>query len=453
MPGGLIQLTASGAQNLLLNGNPSVSFFKKVYKTHTNFAMESMSVVFNKNYIMFKEKTELIAKIKRNADLVQDVYFCFEIPDIKKRILRDEFNNIIGDDFRFVKNLGESIIEEYFIYIGGTVIDKQYGEWLHIWNELSIQTSKRYGYDKLIGNVPDNYIPDPFNRLDNGVIQIPKQKVYVPLKFWFNRNPGLALPLIALQYHEVEIHIVLRPLTEIYTLNGIVPRNWNQDGSYYFESERVIINPYLDVNYIFLDTMERKHFAQNTQEYLIEQVQRFVFPNIAKHTITDLPLQNPVKEIIWNFKRNDVSNSNRWYDLTDYNYKVFTKSDSTTKNSVEKDTVIFKDKEILVKAKILLNGMERFEEKDAAYFNLIQPYQYHSVIPKIGIYVYSFSLYPENFQPSGACNMSRIKKVQLNTETISVPTEENYGYDLTVYVTNYNFLRITSGLGGLAFTW
>ena len=144
MPGGLIQLTANGAQNILLNGNPSVSFFKKVYKTHTNFAMESMHVTCNKNYIHFKDKTELIAKLKRNGDLIQDIYFCFEIPEIKKVIKKNLNGNIIGDDFRFVKNLGESIIDEYFIYIGGSVVDKQYGEWIHIWNELSIQTSKRY---------------------------------------------------------------------------------------------------------------------------------------------------------------------------------------------------------------------------------------------------------------------------------------------------------------------
>lgn len=449
MPGGLIQLTASGAQNLLLNGNPSVSFFKKVYKTHTNFAMESMHIVFNKNYILFNDRTEMIAKIKRNGDLIQDVYFCFEIPTIKKRIVKDDLGKVVGDDFRFVKNFGESIIEEYFIYIGGTVIDKQYGEWLHIWNELSIPTSKRYGYDKLIGNIPDLYIPDPFNRVPDGATQIIGTKVYVPLKFWFNKNPGLALPLIALQYHEVEMHVVLRPLCEVYTLNNKKPMDWHTEGAPYFGGstyERVIINPVLDVNYIFLDTFERTHFAKTTQEYLIEQIQKFSYPNVTKNATFDLPLQNPVKEIIWNLKRSDVSSTNRWYDMVDYDYTVESDSPDAFVASIN-------SREILKNARILLNGMERFEVRDAAYFNLIQPYQHHSVVPKEGLYVYSFSLYPESFQPSGACNMSRIKKVQLQTEVIPLPKNATYTYDLTIFVVNYNFLRITSGLGGLAFTW
>lgn len=451
MPGGLIQLTANGAQNILLNGNPSVSFFKKVYKTHTNFAMESMHVTCNKNYIHFKDKTELIAKLKRNGDLIQDIYFCFEIPEIKKVIKKNLNGNIIGDDFRFVKNLGESIIDEYFIYIGGSVVDKQYGEWIHIWNELSIQTSKRYGYDKLIGNVPDLYLPDSFNRLLMNEVQITQQKIYVPLKFWFNRNPGLALPLLALQYHEVEIHIVLRPLSEVYTINNLSPTNWIEHGTPYFGvSEKINISPYLDINYIFLDSFERKFFAQNTHEYLIEQIQRFTFSNIARNSISDLPLQNPVKEIIWNFKRSDVSKSNRWYDMTDYDFRE-KKVIEDEKGNVEIVEVI-KDKEILKNAKLLLNGMDRFEEKDAPYFNLIQPYQHHTVIPKAGIYVYSFSLYPESFQPSGACNMSRINKVQLKTEICQLPSDAEYTYDLTIYVINYNFLRVTSGLGGLAFS-
>lgn len=452
MPGGLIQLIASGAQNILLNGNPSVSFFKKVYKTYTNFAMESMKVTCNKNYIHFKEKTELIAKLKRNGDLIQDIYFCFEIPEIKKVIKKNLDGHIIGDDFRFVKNFGENIIDEYFIYIGGTIVDKQYGEWLHIWNELSIETSKRYGYDRLIGNIPDLYLPDPFNRLSINEVQIEQQKIYVPLKFWFNRNPGLALPLLALQYHEVEIHVILKPLSSIYTINGKNPINWVDDGLPYFGvSEKLNINPYLDINYIFLDTFERNFFAKNTHEYLIEQNQRFTFPGIVRNAITDLPLQNPVKEIIWNFKRSDVSENNRWYDMTDYNYitKNMVSDESDNKIEITRN----KDKEILKHAKLMLNGMDRFEEKDSAYFNLIQPYQHHSVIPKAGIYVYSFSLYPESFQPSGACNMSRIKKVQLKTETIPLPIDATYKYDLTIYVVSYNFLRITSGLGGLAFSW
>ena len=451
MPGGLIQLVAFGAQNFLLNGNPSVSFFKKVYKTHTHFAMESMKVVFNKNYVKFKEKTTLVSKIKRNADLIQDVYFVFEIPNIPKVIKRNDSGVVVGDDFRFVKNLGEVIVEEYFIYIGGTVVNRQYGEWMHIWNELSIPTSKRYGYDKLIGNVPDLYIPDAFNRLKHNDIQIEGRKVYVPLKFWFNRNPGLALPLVALQYHEVEIHIVLRPLADVYTINGDKPTNWSMHGEPYFKTtDTVPINPYLEINYIFLDEQERKHFATNNQDYLIEQVTQLNITNISRFNIADLMIQNPVKEIVWVLSRTDAADHNKWFDFTDYNYvdRVTNTDDDGNETTVTRT----RDLEILQSAKFIFNGVDRFEEKDRAYFNLIQPYQHHSVMPKTGIYVYSFSLYPESFQPSGSCNMSRLKSIQIKTDIIKLPPEATYTYDMRLYVISYNFLRITAGLGGLAFT-
>jgi hypothetical protein len=446
MPGGLIQLVAFGAQNILLNGNPSVSFFKKVYKTHTNFSMESMRVSFNRNVINFNESSTLISKVNRNADLIQDVYFSFEIPTIKKRIKKNADENIIGEDFRFVKNLGETIIENYFIYIGGSIVDTQYGEWLHIWNELSIESSKRYGYDKLIGNIPEIYLPDPFNRLPNGAIQVEKRRLYVPLKFWFNRNPGLALPLIALQYHEVEIHVVLRPYKEIFTIGELQPTAWAD----YFESASLNINPHLEVNYIFLDTFERNYFATNAQDYLVEQIVKIPILNINKFATSELTLQNPVKEMIWVFKRNDVDETNNWFEYVDNDYE-------DTRDYINQDgtcgcTHYKREKEIMVNGKFIFNGIDRFEEKDASYFNLIQPYQHHTVIPKAGVYVYSFSLYPENFQPSGSCNMSRINKIQLQSERIPIPPNVDYKYDLFVYVVNYNFLRITAGLAGLAFS-
>ena len=199
MPGGLLQLVAYGAQNFYLNGNPSLSFFKKIYKTHTNFSTESIKLNFNRTTLNFDTKTNLICKIDRNGDMIQDMYFVFKLPSIKKHKCDDDKFEI----FNFVKNLGECIIDNCYLNIGGNIIDKQYGEWMHIWNELSIQASKRYGYDKLIGNVPELYSPDDNDFIEENKIQIYGRKVYVPLKFWFNKNPGLALPLISLQYHKL----------------------------------------------------------------------------------------------------------------------------------------------------------------------------------------------------------------------------------------------------------
>jgi|TARA_B110000114_G_scaffold121485_1_gene127282 hypothetical protein len=435
MPGGLIQLVAYGAQNVFLNGNPTISFFKKVYKTHTNFSTESMKVIFNKNYLNFGQSTHLICKISRNADLIQEIYFSFTIPDVKK-IKRTPGG---GEVFKFVKNLGEVMIDNYKIYIGGTLIDTQYGEWLHIWNELSVESSKKYGYDKLIGNIPELYMPDNYSRLEDGDIQVHKRRLYVPLKFWFNKNPGLALPLIALQYHEIEVHLEIRPYKELFTINNNAPQEWEN----YFDSDKLNIDPYLEVNYVFLDSTERNFFAVNSQDYLIEQVVRIKFDKVKEFDMNTLSLQNPVKEIIWVFSRDDNHITNKWFEYTDYAYTDTTNCNDTCSNQIER--------EILKSATFMFNGIERFEEKDSSYFNLVQPYQHHTVVPPPGIYVYSFSLFPEQFQPSGACNMSRINKIELKTSVIP-PSDANYNYSMDVYIVNYNFLRVTGGLGGLAYS-
>ena len=206
MPGGLIQLVAYGAQNIYLNGNPKLSFFKKVYKTHTNFSMESIRINVSKNIINFHESTTISARLDRNADMINNMYFVFSLPTIFK--FTDEKN--VKEKFNFVRNIGEMIIDNCYINIGGNIIDKQYGEWMHIWNELSIFASKRYGYDKLIGNVPELYSPDDHGFYEKNDVQIYKRKIYVPLKFWFNKTPGLALPLISMQYHQVDIVFELR---------------------------------------------------------------------------------------------------------------------------------------------------------------------------------------------------------------------------------------------------
>lgn len=425
MPGGLLQLVAFGAQNLYLNGNPSLSFFKKVYKTHTNFACESIKINFNKNELDYNESTHLIAKIGRNADLVNEMYFIFTIPEIRKRG---------KNTFQFVENLGETIIEEYYIYIGGNIIDKQYGEWLHIWSELSLNSNKRYGYEKMTGNVHEIYRPDNFHHINDGDIQVDSRKIIVPLKFWFNKLPGLSLPLIALQYHEIELHVILRPMKELVLENGMRI----DDHTRYFAKRKLDISPYIECNYVFLDTEERTFFAKNSLDYLIEQVIRIPFYNLQSNNILDLVLQNPVKEIIWVVSRNDRQRTNSWFEFGDDKYDV--KGDGSDLRSTE----------VLRTAKLTFNGLDRIEEKDHTYFNLIQPYQHHTVIPKPGIYVYSFSLNPEEFQPSGSCNMSRLNKIQLHVNLKS-PSNTDYKYDAHVYVTNHNFLRVTAGLAGVAF--
>ena len=177
--------------------------------------------------------------------------------------------------------------------------------------------------------------------------------------------------------------------------------------------------------------------------HLIDQISQINFYNINQHSTFELPLHNPVSEIIWVLSRNDKNDYNKWFEFIDWDFNNVTSSNDTCGT-----TIISSEKEILETAKLIFNGHDRFEEKDKHYFNLVQPYQHHTAMPKEGVYVYSFALNPENFQPSGACNMSAINRVELKT-TVLNPTQ--YKYDITIYAINKNIIRITAGLGGLVY--
>jgi hypothetical protein len=243
--------------------------------------------------------------------------------------------------------------------------------------------------------------------------------LYVPLQFFFCRYHGLALPLIALQYHEVKINLEFRPKAECY-MGDEVP------GS--------LVNASLYVDYIYLDVDERRKYAQLPHEYLIEQLQFTGAESLsATSNKVRLNFNHPVKELVWaaqldtrvaTASNTDTGNVNQWTNWLDAS------SVNLTSN-----------------AKLQLNGHDRFSQRDGTYFNLVQPYQHHTRIPdSAGVNVYSFALKPEDHQPSGSCNFSRIDTVTLQlTQTTSA------AHKLRVYATNYNVLRIISGMGGLAY--
>ena len=458
MGGGIIQLVAYGQNNIYLTGSPQITHFKSVYKTHSNFSMESIPVNFNRTDANLTSTTTLIAKIDRNADLVGQVYFSFVLPDI------------ISDNlwrFRWVENFAEVLINEVYITIGGNKIDTQNGEFIHIMNMLTYGTDKREVYNKMIGNVdeftnPENYFYT--RRYKNAVPMqhrvgneypassnphypsIRSRRFYLPLTFWFNRDLANALPIISLQYSDVQIVVTLNPIIHIfklfYTQYGI-PNFYSPDvtnpshelsnfvtnGNQTFMNTTSIldIKANLEVNYIFLDNKERNFFAFKPVEYLINQVRVIPFTHLSNLNTLELVLSNPVKEIIWVCKRNDMVQWNTWFDYTD------------------------KSRNIMTSATILFNGMERLKEKSWEYFSYLQPFQHHTGgSAKEGIYLYSFSINPEEFQPSGSCNMSKINKIQINMNC-NMPTNQYYDFWATFYVTNYNILKISNGMGGTVF--
>jgi hypothetical protein len=422
MGGGLMQLVAYGAQDIYLTGNPQITFFKVVYRRHTNFAVESIEQTFNGQADFGKRVT---ATISRNGDLIQQMYLEVVLPDIG------------SGSYTWTYGVGNAMIKQAEIEIGGQLIDRQYGEWMDIWTELTVPAGKRAGYDNMVGNTK----PSDNTNQTGGLLANIANRLYVPFQFWFNRNPGLALPLIALQYHEVKLNLELRPITDLSNTADITSGN--------------LVSCKLYVDYVYLDTDERRRFAQVSHEYLIEQVQ-FTGSESVKSTDTTknvtLNFNHPVKELVWVHvtaihATSGYSTGNRWLNFSGSNGSY---------------TGSFKS------GLLQLNGHDRFSVRYADYFRKVQNYEHHTRVPRVSgdldsadnraqyIYSYSFALSPEEHQPSGTCNFSRIDNavLQLGYGTDTQTNISNLGADanLLVYAVNYNVLRIMSGMGGLAYS-
>jgi hypothetical protein len=444
MGGGLLQLVAYGAQDVYLTGNPQITFFKVAYRRHTNFALEAIEQTFNGTSVFGSRVT---CQITRNGDLINRVYFVGTVTNTNSVNTAASQNN---NSVALVPYFGLKLLKTIELEIGGQRIDKHYSEWLYIWNELSLPIGKRDGYKLMVGG-------DKYNRsilLD----ATESYSVYVPLEFWFCRNVGLALPLIALQYHEVKINI------EFETVSNMIDTGYNYTNKafsmYTGESTPLALgtatelvnvqfrggsnialtNAALWVDYIFLDTDERRRFAQLSHEYLIEQLQFTGADTITGSTQNSLKsirmnFNHPCKELIWVVKPTPAIRTGvslYWNNFTD---------------RIEDNQYVLSKNPVTL-AKIQLNGNDRFAERKGSYFSYVQPYQHHEHTPSIynnGINVYSFAIKPEEHQPSGTLNMSRIDSAVLSIASSVSGT-------IYIYTVNYNVLRILSGMGGLAYS-
>jgi hypothetical protein len=411
MGGGLMQLVAYGAQDVFLTGNPQISFFKVVYRRHTNFAMESIAQTFNGS-VGYGNKVS--TTISRNGDLVTNMWL--EV--------------LVSDTGNCCNSFGHSLIDYVELEIGGQRIDKHYGEWMEIWSELTLPEEKRQGFKEMIGrrDAYSSEIPCPV--IDNNTL-------YIPLQFFFCRNPGLALPLIALQYHEVKINVQFRGKDAMQSLTSAAGLPPSFSCSLY-------------VDYVYLDTEERRRFAQMTHEYLIEQLQ-FTGVETGESKNVRLNFNHPVKELVWvyrsqynepmNFRNNSTATLSNKEGGNYIGYGNISENNAWIDPSFDAD-------DWFEKCKLQLNGHDRFSERGSSYFRLVQPYQHHTRVPSKNVYVYSFGLNPEAHQPSGTCNFSRLDNVTLQftgTKGLAADT-------LLVYAVNYNVLRIMSGMGGLAYS-
>ena len=364
MGGGLMQLVAYGAQDIYLTGNPQITFFKVVYRRHTNFAMEAIEQTFNGSVGLGNRVT---CTVSRNGDLVHRMWLQ---------------GTVLGTTTASL-NAGHALVSEVELEIGGQKIDKHYGDWLEAWSQLSMPAGHLSGYQTLT--------------LDN-ISTAATHSFYVPLQFWFCRNPGLALPLIALQYHEVKVNLTFGSPANLNASPALTCALW--------------------VDYIYLDTDERRRFAQVSHEYLIEQVQFTGDETVASGSNNiRLNFNHPVKELVWvQYATGDT------LALAD----VYQGAGSTN-------------------MKLQLNGHDRFAARPALYFTHVQPFQHHTRIPAGEVFCYSFALKPEEHQPSGTCNFSRIDNATLTMGAAAAGVAK-------IFAVNYNVLRVMSGMGGLAYS-
>ena len=408
MGGGLLQLVAYGAQDVYLTGNPQITFFKVVYRRHTNFALESIQQTFNGSVGYGSRVT---ATISRNGDLISRAYLVLGVGSSAVTKLCPYF--------------GLRAIKHAEVEIGGQRIDKHYSDWMYIWNELSMPVGKKEGYFEMIGGAGGN---------------LKVKSLYVPLEFWFCRNIGLALPLIGLQYHEVKINIQFEEALNVLNTGATA-------------SDAGTLTAALWVDYIYLDTDERRKFAQSSHEYLIEQLQ-FTGRESASNKIK-LNFNHPVKELVWvvHDPNNTPATANaNWFNYTS-DQTVVTANGNNGNTYVELCDSLGPSgiaKNGVTQGKLILNGNDRFYARDGRYFNLVQPYQHHENVPNnAGINVYSFALKPEEHQPSGSLNMSRIDTAVLDLQYEGSTTLNK---QVSIFAVNYNVLRILSGMGGIAYS-
>ena len=407
MGGGLMQLVAYGAQDIYLTGNPQITFFKVVYRRHTNFSMESIQQTWAGKLNSSTGAGRVTATIARNGDLVNRLYIEVKNPDGSGT---GNSHTQLGTDSpsKWIKTVE--------CEIGGQNIDRQSGNWMSAWAQLTepdgVNPRSRFKMMSAMGGTKrhSNTIVDNTPANDTTFLTGPTA-IFIPLRFWFCENPGLALPLIALQYHEVKI--ILDTVA-----NGAT--TWYGDPASFAAAE-------LWADYIYLDTDERRRFAQVSHEYLITQIQYQEFANSTESTSTStLTFNHPVKELIWVAR--PAPNQNTYHHRSQF------------------------DGQLSGNYQLKLNGHDRFADRDYTYFTRQQVWQYHSgpgglddsSKPIDSIAVYSFSLKPEEHQPSGTCNFSRIDNAQL------IGGGSSHG--LIVYAVNYNVLRIMSGMGGLAYS-
>jgi hypothetical protein len=444
--GGLLQLVATGKQDAFLTGNPQVSFFKSVYRRHTNFAVESQAMFFDGTPNFGQRITCLVP---RRGDLLGPMYLEVTLPVVK---------DMNGRVLSYTNSVGHALIQEISFEVGEQEIDRQTGEWMEIWSQLTTPAGQRAALNEMLGRV------EPFNVVDiRPGASSEGLHITIPLQFYFCRNPGMYLPLLALQYAPIRINITFRPLQHLFwvspQLNPTPTAPWRPACTFQPDPSAKIINVILWGDYIHLDTEERRRFTTNSHEYLIEQTQYTPPYSVgAQQATATIPVEfnHPIKEFLFVVQRDEMINRNEWFNYS--NLGIGEAVPTLVEPYINTITAPSRI-DLIQSAKLQLDGFDRFPERIPQYFRLTQPYEHHTSTPVNSfIYNYSFALHPEDVQPTGTMNASRIDSIVWQiamNPVLSNPIMDSWkqrgNCRITIYGRNYNVFRVINGFGGVLY--
>jgi len=568
-----MQLVAVGAQNELVNGSPSMTHFRSVFRRHTNFAMEHIRMTFSSSNLQFDNfgTRTLSCRIDRYANVLHDCYLNITLPDIWSPMVAIPAGSspptgystpctAIGYEFQWIPNIGYNMIDHIELVMNGTVIQRLNGEWLKMYSYFTHDQNKRQIVDQMVGNVTEMYdpghaydrngqyphaitYPNPVYDANQKIIlpgstipepSIRARQLVVPLHFWFCENVGSALPLISLQNSEVYINVVLQPITHLYTIVDVNPssatygQRIRPTGTYPMNTflspptvngtpsstiSTFFPDPYIEANFIYLEEMEKNQLAAADQTFMFKEV-RFVGNEgqFGPNTDIEIPMFNLVTRIAFSAMRSDNIATNQWDNYTNWQnpnrapWSVNVNSTGSLYNTGQLQVTSVYPRNTMTNALLLFDGNERFATKPIEFFSMLQTYKHStgaSPEQMPGIFMYSFALNNDEYQPSGAANGSKINKAILRLslqQPLPAPSQTgagtttvvtvlkstvfnqnptvippalcslytpdqlvtvvqnaqgnivfSYTYTLRVYVESYNFLRIVSGLANLVF--
>ena len=504
--GGILALVAYGAQNVILSGNPQMTYFYKAFKRYTHFAMENITIPLEgPNELSYDAPVRLRAKIPRYGDLMSDLYFSFRIPDIFSKYV----DRPSQWEFQWVRYLGAALIQNAAVFVGGQKIQEVDGAYLltRALNDMDQDTFSKW--KTLVGDVPELtspaigvYAGGPAATGYPTVVQdttrstaqanrpsVFGREIHVPLSFWFTESPSQALPLIGLQSHECEIQLTLAPLTSLYTVLDVSGQRVNPDfhmvataaeivannPAYAASSEigaqirnfytdfgvsaptlnQLAIQPRLQGTFIYLPKEEQQVFAGRPLNYIMHRITKFPFTGLYNRQILDVLTTNPITRLTFVQRRSDAAQRNDFANFTNwFKYPVAPFQPTPGSPPITNGSGLLisnAQQEILRSVRVLCDGNEIQEPKAADYFNRLVPYKYLKGIGQDGLLVYSFELEYNSIQPSGSINASRIKNFQVELDVYPLPVNPNYTYAVDVYVDSINWFEVVSGMGGLKY--